>query len=500
MKALFRRPWWITGVSLLLGGALRGEESPFPDRELLAGARVGSIVQKPGQLYGHTADFGLILVPENRNRPGSRLVVLPFIRHRARGDSSSAPVFILGGGPGKSNLWREMPEVFYTRNAVVHVGYRGVDGEVKLKCPEIGVAMTAERPLSHETLDAFRRTIRSSYERLIREGVDPDGYSVMEVVEDMEALRVALGYGTINLFSTSFGTQIGTLYCLRHPQAVHRNLMIGASRGVRGLDELWDPEVVDSMLGRYAALWQADGEARGGSPDLLGTMRSVLGTLPVTWNGVFIDPDKVRLAAFYSLYETESAAAVLDAFVAAEKGDPGGLALLVVGYDEAVQDTTRQYWGEFLCKFASAGYDSTRDHEREMDPPGSVLGSPSAKLWWTAIPRGGWPVRQIPPEYRGPLTVRTRTLIVNGELDFSSPPANMREAAPWFPDGTVIEIPCMGHMDVFKLQRGAVDHLAERFFLSGVADTSRYRPHLIDFTPEETLQGEARRIFGTGGK
>ncbi len=50
-------------------------------------------------------------------------------------------------------------------------------------------------------------------------------------------------------------------------------------------------------------------------------------------------------------------------------------------------------------------------------------------------------------------------------------------------------------MDVFKLQRGAIDRLAESFYLEGVADTSKYRPHVIDFTPAETLQGEARRLF-----
>ncbi len=176
--------------------------------------------------------------------------------------------------------------------------------------------------------------------------------------------------------------------------------MVGASsRGCR-FDSLWEPAVIEKMLQEYNVLWKADREASANSPDILMTITSVLGRLPTTWNDIPIDRDKVRLATFFSLYETESAASVFDAFVAAEKGDPGGLALLVLGYDEAVQDTSRQYWGDFITKLVSSGMDSTRDYENHMDPPGSVLGSPSAKLWWTAASHGGWPVGQIPRSIR----------------------------------------------------------------------------------------------------
>ena len=69
------------------------------------------------------------------------------------------------------------------------------------------------------------------------------------------------------------------------------------------------------------------------------------------------------------------------------------------------------------------------------------------------------------------------------------------EAREYFTNGRIVVIPAMGHMDVFKLQRGAIDHLAERFYLEGVVDTSKYHPHTIDFTPAETLQDEAKRLF-----
>ncbi|MCG3156416.1 MAG: hypothetical protein DKINENOH_03040 [bacterium] len=496
MAQWYRRAWWIWLAACLPVVNLPAQDSPFPDPSLLRESQAGAIMVKAGRLYHNAADFGLVQVPENRNDPHSRLVPLPFIRHHARKASLSEPIFILGGGPGKSNLWREMPEVFHAHNEVVNVGYRGVDGEVKLKCAAIGAALAKDYPLSHDALLEFRTTLRRSFDRLLEEGIDLNGYTMLEVVEDLEAVRRALGYDKINLFSTSYGTQLAYLYCLRYPNVVKRNLMVGASSRGRRFDSLWEPAVIDTLLQEYNILWKNDPEASAKSPDILKTIRTVLKSLPQTWNDVLIDPDKVRLATFYSLYETESAAAAFDAFVAAEHGDPAGLALLVLGYDQAVQDTSRQYWGDFLAKLASGGMDSTRNYEVEMDPPGSILGSPSAKLWWTAIARGGWPITPIPSAYHQLDTIRVRTLILNGQLDFSSPPANMREAVKYFTNSDMIILPAMGHMDVFKLQRGAIDHLAERFYREGVVDTSKYHPHKIDFTPAETLPEEARRLFG----
>lgn len=498
----YSHPYILLGMAVLclIGVHLRAQDSPFPDPGQLAGTKVGTIVMEAGRMYQNNADFGLVQVPENRNDPRSRLTPLPFIRHHARRDSAAEPIFILGGGPGKSNLWREMPDVFYAHNDVINVGYRGVDGEIKLRCPEIGTAMAKDSPLSHEGLLEFRKTLRRTYDRLVQEGIDLDGYTMLEVVEDLEAVRRALGYEKINLFSTSYGTQVAYLYCVRYPNAVKRNLMVGAGSRGRRFDSLWEPAVIDKMLREYNALWKADRDASAKSPDIIRTIQSVVRTLPTTWNDILIDPDKVRLATFFSLYETESAAAVFDAFVAAEKGDPSGLALLVLGYDQAVQDTSRQYWGDFLSKLVSSGMDDTRDYESEMDPPGSILGSPSAKLWWTAVSHGGWPIAQIPPQYQKLDTIEVRTLVLNGQLDFSSPPSHMMETKPYFTNGNIIVIPAMGHMDVFKLQRGAIDHLAERFYLEGIVDTSKYYPHKIDFTPAETLQDEAKQLFKVNQK
>lgn len=76
-------------------------------------------------------------MPENRADPDSRLIALPVTRVRARSDDPQEPVFFLTGGPGQSNMGVRYASRFVADRDFVLVGYRGVDGSVRLDCPEV---------------------------------------------------------------------------------------------------------------------------------------------------------------------------------------------------------------------------------------------------------------------------------------------------------------------------------------------------------------------------
>jgi len=466
--------------------------SPFPEPGRLAGSGVGEIVLKSGTWDGARTDFGYVLVPENRTDPRSRLLELPFIRQHAVESPKAPPVFLLGGGPGQSNLWAELPPVFRAENDLVRVGYRGVDGSVKLICPQVGRALAEARPLSPEGIARTRDALRECHGELAADGVDIDGYNMVEVADDVEAVRKALGYDSIQLFSTSYGTQLADIYSRRYPEATHRSLMIGASSRARRF--VWDVETVEGQLRGYADLWRADPEAAARTPDLLGTIRGVLDSLPAEWRGVPLDRDKLRLATFHLLYETGTAAAVLDAYVAASGGDMGGLAVICLGYDEDVQSTSRRYWGEFFSKIVSGGFPAAGAAAGAADT-GVVLGSPANELW-AAAGDGGWPIETIPEEYCRLASIAVPTLVLNGGLDFSSPPEQALELEAHLTNGTVVLLPGMGHMDVVRLQREAFEAAVSAFFIRGEIDTSGYRRPAPDFTPGETFQDYARELLG----
>jgi hypothetical protein len=80
-------------------------------------------------------------VPENSADPGSRLIALPVTRIRARSDQRAEPIFYLEGGPGITNMDFTQASRYAQDRDVVLVGYRGVDGSVRLDCPEVTSAL-----------------------------------------------------------------------------------------------------------------------------------------------------------------------------------------------------------------------------------------------------------------------------------------------------------------------------------------------------------------------
>lgn len=47
-----------------------------------------------------TAEEGLVFVPKNRAKPGSRIISVHFIRMRGTAPGTRPPIFLLPGGPG----------------------------------------------------------------------------------------------------------------------------------------------------------------------------------------------------------------------------------------------------------------------------------------------------------------------------------------------------------------------------------------------------------------
>src|SRR5438093_7477683 len=173
-----------------------------------SGARAGQLTLHTCRYAGSRADCGMLVVRENRHDPHSRLLALPVTRIRATSVHADVPIFRLQGGPGISNMSFTDASRFNGRHDVVLVGYRGVDGSSRLDCPEVVSAREHSRDLLSESADrAVAAGFSSCAKRLEREGIDLAGYTVPERVDDLDAVRRALGYRQVDLLSESAGTR-----------------------------------------------------------------------------------------------------------------------------------------------------------------------------------------------------------------------------------------------------------------------------------------------------
>jgi len=220
-------------------------------------------------------------------RPGGRRLQQP-----------REPLFCLEGGPGSSNIKYWTPAWLLADHDVVLVGYRGVDGSVVLDCPEIGRAFRGKGNdlLEPASLANIARAIDQASQRLQAAGVDLNGYTILEVVEDMEMTRVALGYDRINLFSMSYGTRIAQIYAARYPESLQRSAMISVNPPGHFV---WEPSTIDAQLHDYAGLWAQDPRRAQQTADLAETLRQVRRHIPKRWLLFPIDPGKVRIITLW---------------------------------------------------------------------------------------------------------------------------------------------------------------------------------------------------------
>src|ERR1039458_5472909 len=199
-----------------------------------AGAHAGQLTLKSCSYTTENgtsaADCGTLVVPENRHDPNSRLIALPVIVIHAHSAHPGVPIFRLQGGPGITNMVFPDASRFTANHDVVLVGYRGVDGSVRLDCPEVTSALENSGDLlSEQSFRAVAAAFRSCADRLRSDGVDLAGYSIPEEVDDLDAARRALGYHQIDLVSESAGTPVANISASRYPKSIHRSVMIGVN-------------------------------------------------------------------------------------------------------------------------------------------------------------------------------------------------------------------------------------------------------------------------------
>ena len=480
-------------VALLLAGCSTREA---PVLDVPEGAQAGDLVgfeacefQSTTSKTKYAAECGTLVVPENWDKADSHLIALPVTRVPASGTNHTEPVFVLLGGPGLSNFSWTPPDWLFENYDVVIVGYRGVDGTVTLSCPEVDSLMKA-----HTGKDLFSVQARAEYVAAVKQcatthreaGVDLSGYTVPGIVEDMEAARNALGYDRINLYSLSFGTRTAQIYAYMHPDSLHRLVLIGVSPPG---GTVWDPAVLDEMIEHISELCAKDLACSSRTSDFAQTMYGVNHNMPKRWLIFNIDPDSVRLAAHFGFLDNPMMPMVFDAYLAAAEGDPSGLAMsnlipsLFIG-GQAFGDQSNKGGTLDMDKYGGIESISLGD---------SIMGAPMAEHTWPISSE--WPIVLVAKDLREFQETDVEMLLVNGTVDFSTPPIALDEARPYFHRAQMVLLPEFSHIgDVQTLQPEAFERLTTSYYDTGVADDSLFVYQPLSFEPGMSLTVVAKLL------
>ncbi|HVJ62217.1 MAG TPA: alpha/beta hydrolase [Tahibacter sp.] len=191
-------------------------------------------------------------VPEDRANPNGRKITLKLALVASDiAAIESDPIVLLAGGPGQAatETWPTIaPALQATRRYrhVVLLDQRGTGGSNALSCKQpdadadadFDVALAGE--LARRCLDE------------IKAKADPHFYTTTDAVEDLEAVRVALGGVKFNLVGISYGTRVAQQYMLRHPDGVRSAVLDGIAPNELIFGEEFARNLDDALKGRFA--------------------------------------------------------------------------------------------------------------------------------------------------------------------------------------------------------------------------------------------------------
>lgn len=396
------------------------------------------------------AERGVIFVPVNRKKPGSGVLSLEVYRFRAADPKAAGPpIFFLFGGPSFEGLEPLLARKGYYEKRirplldaadVVIVSQRGIGPSKPTTLIRTPQPFPLDRPVTPEQrAERIRENARREKAFWVAQGLDLEGFTVVEAAADIDDVRRALGYDRITPWGGSFGSHWGMAVMRYHPEIVARAIL----RGMEGPDHTYDmPSYVLNSLKRIAAEADASPALAGLIPPggLIAALEKVIARTeaePVvvtvadpttgTTHNVRFGPEDVRqMATGYTAAASSRVGMRTWAadILALHRGDFSAAALARVHERQTERFRTASY---FMLDCGS-GISPERRAQLEADKATAVLGA--MNLGYTiACPE--WNI-DLGDAFRRNFETRIPTVIVAGDYDISTPIENARELVPFF--------------------------------------------------------------------
>jgi pimeloyl-ACP methyl ester carboxylesterase len=407
-------------------------------------------------------------VPEDRKTSDGRridlfLAVVPAIADHPEPD----PLVFLAGGPGQAatESFVQLPQAFARisrHRDIVLLDQRGTGGSHALDCD-----VPTDLELARADVAALARSCLESLE------ANPRLYTTSVAVDDLEALRRALGYERWNLYGVSYGSRVALAYLRRYPAHVRSVILDGVvppdvalgpgiSRNAqRGLDAIF-------------ARCEADPACSQAFPELRLHVEALAARLearplelslrdPATGSPTKLRLTRDRFAGAVRLlsYAPETASLLpLLVETAFRDGDFAPLAAQSLILERELEESF-SYGMQFAVActedvpFASTDAKSTE---------ATYLGSQPFRF--LAQICAEWPQGVRPADFRTPVVSDVPVLLLSGELDPITPPSDAARAAETLRRSRHIVAPGQGHS---VAARGCIPRLMSQFVDAGSA-------------------------------
>ena len=419
-----------------------------------AAAATPALKLEPCRLRGveHDALCGVLQRPLNPAQPqgpsiGVHVAVLPALARNKKPD----PVFLLAGGPGQSAIGLEAAAEgqfarLLNRRDVVLVDQRGVGRSAPLACDDDEPSAPLAGRLDDDGVARLVARCREALQKL------PHGdlrqYTTAIAMQDLDAVRAALGAERINLIGGSYGTRAGLEYARQFPQRVRRLVLDGVAPPDMALPAAFSPDGQAALDAVFTAC-EADAGCRGRHPQLRERWRAFGATLPkalpvthpLTGAVETITVTRNLLAAQVRLplYAPALAAALPAAMERAMRGDLGPLLAMSLGL--SARRETQMAMG---MHFSLVCAEDLPRLAQSQDSPGADFGTQFAELYTRVC--ADWPRGEVPAAFYTAPALAAPALVLSGGADPVTPPRHgARTAQALGASARHVVVPQAGH-------------------------------------------------------
>jgi pimeloyl-ACP methyl ester carboxylesterase len=226
--------------------------------------------------------LGYLVAPENRSNPDSRAIKVAFLQIHSQKSPSTQAVFRFHGGPDNdAQLGEKLPldflsQVDFSQTSTIDFDFdisqrayaqflafsdlvlidgRGMGlSQPHLACPKSPEPIDLMKSFA-EREPIMKALLVQCRDWLVDQGTDLKGYNLLEITEDIEAIRSELGYPKISIYGGSFGTQTAFAYLKKYSHRVKAAALVG----IEGLAHSYDrPGEVQAASLKLIAMMNQD--------------------------------------------------------------------------------------------------------------------------------------------------------------------------------------------------------------------------------------------------
>ncbi len=485
-----------TDVLRGLGGSIAGKRLIYLSSALLifagmvAGCRrahqattTGSMItlkpcqlSAPGSATRLPAQCGSLTVLEDRASKSGRqiklhIAVIPSISRSPAPD----PLFFITGGPGEAStqdyvrVWFAFQRIREKRDIVL-VDQRGTGQSHPLKYNE-----------PSEKFDlADEAALKTWAENTIKQlDADTRFYTTQAAVDDLDEVRAALGYERINLYGVSYGTRVAQTYLRSYGKRVRAIIL----DGVLPQDEALGANIALDAQKALNAIFKrcsADPDCSRAFPDLPGALSALLQQVkknpvkltvqnPSTGKPTDLEFTRNTLGLAIRLFSySPETAALLPLLIhdAQITGDFSRLAAQSMIVTEQLEGSLNMGLHNSVVCAEDVPF-LTKDGRfvgNAQEEKLSYLGEMHLTLEEICK---YWPAAKVQPEFKTPVRSDAPVLLLSGELDPVTPPANADRVAATLPHSLRLIAPGQGHG---VIMRGCISKVATDFVDRGTVE------------------------------